>query len=414
MTVLAHPPLRVLFVTWDGPGTAYHESLFLPLLERACRPDDKISLLQFTWEADERSERIRAHAGGLGMEYNARSWSEQPGTFGVLAAIWQGAREIAQAVARGNNDVVLARSIVPGAMTVVAKRLSRQPFHFIYDADGLAADERAEFGGWDAAGMSYRVFRALERAAIRNAHQVLVRTPQATGILKERTRVAEERFRIVTNGKDASVFQPGSSTWRAQTRADLGLSAEAPLIVYVGSVGPQYRVPEMMRLFEIVASMRDGAVLLFLTSNRFHAHVRQTFINCPGSLILKEVTPTDVPKYLAASDLGLALRTPTLSQQAVSPIKVGEYLLCGVPVAYTPGIGNLDAELSRTVAFPVATQDEFPTLASWFINDVLPRREYFRGRARRVGLASYSLSKGGSDYATVFDAARQPPLSQPS
>ena len=50
--------MRTLFVSWDGPGPNYHESLFLPIFARSRRPDDEIHLLQYAWDADERT-RLR-------------------------------------------------------------------------------------------------------------------------------------------------------------------------------------------------------------------------------------------------------------------------------------------------------------------------------------------------------------------
>src|SRR5690606_35943047 len=49
-------------------------------------------------------------------------------------------------------------------------------------------------------------------------------------------------------------------------------------------------------------------------------------------IVLKKVNSEEVPSYLNAADLGFALRQPKFSMQGVAPIKLGEYLLCGLPV----------------------------------------------------------------------------------
>lgn len=62
------------------------------------------------------------------------------------------------------------------------------------------------------------------------------------------------------------------------------------------------------------------------------------------------VAPHDVRAELGAADLALAFREPSFSQCAVAPIKVGEYLLAGLPVVANLGVGDLEANLTDEVA----------------------------------------------------------------
>ncbi len=57
---------------------------------------------------------------------------------------------------------------------------------------------------------------------------------------------------------------------------------------------------------------------------------------------MKSVKSDEVPFYLNAADVAFALRQPTFSMQGVAPIKLGEYLLCGLPVIASKGIGDTD------------------------------------------------------------------------
>lgn len=402
--------MRILFVTWDGPTTAYLESLFLPLLAEARRPEDEIAVLQFTWDAEARSQRIHEQARRLGIEYSCKTWERQLRTFETPMAIWRGGQEIVRRVRQRNIDVVLARSILPGAMTQLARRTARWKFHFIYDADGLPADERVEFAGWSPNGAKYRTFRWLDRSSVKAADQVLVRTPQAVEILSKRASVSPERFRVVTNGKDSLMYHPATDEQRTQTRAELGIAVEAPVLVYVGSVGPQYRLPDMVRLFDAVRAQRDDTTFLVLTSSRNHRNVHNVLNrNGSGRAIVLEADPSDVPRYLAVGDLGLALRSPTLSQRAVAPIKVAEYLLCGVPVVYTPGVGNLDDLLTPDIAFAMDGNEAPGAAAEWLVGHVLPSRPDKRCDARDRGMGAFSLAKGAADYASAFAQASHAP-----
>lgn len=66
-----------------------------------------------------------------------------------------------------------------------------------------------------------------------------------------------------------------------------------------------------------------------------------------SEIILKSVTSDEVPFYLGAADLAFALRQPSFSMQGVAPIKLGEYLLCGLPVIASKGIGDTETILEQ-------------------------------------------------------------------
>jgi glycosyltransferase involved in cell wall biosynthesis len=56
---------------------------------------------------------------------------------------------------------------------------------------------------------------------------------------------------------------------------------------------------------------------------------------------ITRVPSAEVPRYIGAADVGLALRSATPSQVAVCPIKIAEYMLCGIPPVATEGVGDV-------------------------------------------------------------------------
>ena len=93
--------------------------------------------------------------------------------------------------------------------------------------------------------------------------------------------------------------------------------------------------------------------------------------------------------------------------QAVAPIKVGEYLLCGLPVVATKGIGDTDV-LGSEVAFLLEKMDatELECAAEWFCTNVFPARATYRDDCRSVGLQYFSLDASKAAYLSAFDRLR--------
>ena len=85
--------------------------------------------------------------------------------------------------------------------------------------------------------------------------------------------------------------------------------------------------------------------------------------------------------------------------QAVAPIKLGEYLLCGVPVVATAGIRDQGA-ISNDAGLLLQCMDEseLQSTADWFVDSVLSQRERFRSSARLVGLSGFSLEASADSY----------------
>lgn len=115
--------------------------------------------------------------------------------------------------------------------------------------------------------------------------------------------------------------------------------------MYAGSLGPQYCLTEMLEIFQAYAETRE-AKFLILTGNTAFAEQ-----NIPSELkphvILKSVPAEKVSFYLNGGDVAFGLRKPTFSMQGVAPIKLGEYLLCGLPVIASKGIGDTEKILEN-------------------------------------------------------------------
>jgi glycosyltransferase involved in cell wall biosynthesis len=396
--------VKLLFLTWDGPGTTYHETLFMPLLDAARRPGDTVEHVQLTWDADERTGRLERLAPSMGMTF--RAWPVPRSGLRWLApvvllrlSIWTARR-----IRAGEVDTVLARSTLPAAATLLARRLAGDRFDFVFDADGLEADEKVEFGAWSSRGPAYKLFAFIERTAVRRAAVVLVRTGRAATILQARAKVPASRFEVVSNGKDAAEYEPLTERERLQIRADLGVGNREPLLVYVGSIGPQYRLDLMVATVAKLLDRHPEARWLVITPEQHQKQVQAACANLPaGSVIILEAAPSAVPRYLAAADLGLAYRSPTRSQQAVAPIKVGEYLLCGVPVVSSRGVGDLDRLARERALLAVDDEDAPARVVTWLIDEIMVDREGYRDDARRLGMAEFSLERGADDYRRAFD-----------
>ena len=389
--------MRALFVTWDGPQTTYLESLFFPQFAALRAHGVTVSVLQFTTAgAEVRARRARAaEASGLWFRsVQAPRW----GLLGQARVGLAGRWAVRQAMAETRSSVLYPRSLLPLAACLGARERN---WYLLFDADGLPADERVDFAGWSPHGWRYRVYRDLESEGVRSADRVVTRTARARTILAARAGgVSADHIAVIPNGKSEVQFSPGEPVTRELFRAAEGVPRGAPWAIYVGSIGPQYHPAEMLAFHEQVRARAPDARLTLLTSAQVPGAA-----GVPG-VSVAAVPSEDVPRWLAAADLGLALRSPTFSQQAVCPIKVGEYLLCGLPVLGTRGVGDLDEQLDPAVAHLLGplTPAALTDAADWWLTVALPERARLRDAARRCGVSTFGLTGVVERYVALFAA----------
>lgn len=394
----------VLFVTWDGPKSAYLQTLFLPIFSALREFGYRFHVLQFSWSDEAERAALAAECMSAGASYEHAAVWRRPVGPGALATALLGGRKVRRAANTYAIDILMPRSIMPALATMRA----RLNLPILLDADGLPNDERVEFAGESRNGLRYRLLSQIEALSVRRAKVVTVRTRRAAQILTARADLApaDDRFHLVANGRDEWRFTPIGEAERAQRRTELGLTAEQPLVIYVGSAfSGKYDGHGMLRFFAQVLAQRSDARLLLLMPDQSAA--AQLLANQPDlrdACILRTAPPHEVPGWIGCADLGLALIHATFSMQAAAAIKTGEYLLCGVPVLAYARMGDTDEMIDDEVGLCINEPDEaaFSKAASWLLSRVLTDRDGFRRRCRAVGVEHYALSTAVRDYANAL------------
>lgn len=395
---------EVLFVTWDSPQVSYLETLFLPIFRSLRSYGYNFHILQFSWSDSVITASRRRACEDNGFSYSAIPVFRRPQALGAVFSSIIGARYISKLIDKNNIDIVMPRSTLPALSSLIALRGRNEKL--IFDADGLPLDERIDFAGLSPSSLVYRFLRDIEAQAVRRSDVVITRSARASLILQARAGSGnlENKFHVVTNGRDVNKFQPGCQSIRSGVRKKLGISDEAPLIVYAGSIGPQYCPEQMLELFARIKASREDLHFLILTGSPDVIDIYlQSYPDLFDSITVMSVVSEDVPEWVSAGDLGLAFREPKFSMKAVAPIKLGEYLLCGLPVVATNGVG--DSHLIGDDAGFLVDHDKPETIASvseWFINTVLPNREKFRNQCVAIGREYFSLESSVKSYVSAL------------
>jgi len=384
---------NLLFITWDGPQTSYMEGLFMPIFSEIQKqnPQWKFHVIQFTWGDSERIAITQKIAEELGVEYQAFPISRKPiPAIGSFISLWGGASKIKKYIEAHQIDILMPRSTFPAYMVNQLKNFQGK---IIFDADGLPIEERVDFAGLKKGSAMYSFLKNIETNMLRKADAVITRSQKAIDIHIEQLGEAfRHSFSVVFNGRDAKKFSVNEE-WREAARKELGIQDEI-LFVYAGSLGPQYCMEEMLEIFRI----SERAKFLILTGNPEFAekHIPE---DLREHIKVKKVPSDEVPYWLNAGDIAFGLRQPTYSMQGVAPIKLGEYLLCGIPVIASKGIGDseeilMNFEESYLYDHKSGIKDNLKKIKEFVENAKFADRNKIREKA----LAYFSLEAAAESY----------------
>ncbi|MGQ9662698.1 MAG: glycosyltransferase [Kiritimatiellia bacterium] len=232
---------------------------------------------------------------------------------------------------RGFNASPAARSIarICGAICVM-------------DVRGVAAEETALKRGH---GPVYRFLLGRELHEIRVADRLACVSQN----LKEwiRRNTGRRDAIVIPSCVDLSEFGFRGEA-RDEIRARLGLGREDRLLCYCGDIGRWQRIDDIIGFFITIGKIRPRYRFLFLS--RHERALRGMCLAAglsPDRCFFIGCEHQQVASYLSASDAGVIMREDTVVNNVASPVKVGEYLGCGLPVILTKGIGDYSEMVVR-------------------------------------------------------------------
>ena len=391
---------NLLFITWDGPKTSYMEGLFMPILNQVqTQSKYGIHVVQFTWAAPEKIAITQNAANELQLIYTHREVIRKPiAVLGNIITIFKGIRFLKKYIKNNNITIVMPRSTMPAIMV---NRIAKQNLKIVFDADGLPIEERVDFSGLSRKSKHYLFFKKEENKMLELADGVLTRSHEAIKIHSQTIGNTDlEKFSVVLNGRNTDFFKPNTSE-REKMRKELSISEQAKVLVYCGSLGPQYGWDEMLAIFSKYQGENPKALFLILTFNL--AFAKERIPNeLKESIIVKTVPFAKVPNYLSAADVAFAIREPKFSMQGVAPIKLGEYLLMGIPTIASLGIGDTE-QILNSIPNCFLYHHQNPNRVAEAVAFIEGLRETNFEEIRKFAIPFCSIEKSATSYCNALN-----------
>lgn len=401
---------RVLYITYDGLTDPLGRSQVLPYLAGCAARGHRITILSC-----EKPDRFRAGRSIVmklcdeaGLEWRPLRYHRSPPVISSIYDAWRLKRAGAALHRSRHFGVVHCRSYIPSMAGLHLRLTTGLPL--LFDMRGFWPEERVEGGSWKIQNPLYRAiyryFKRLELKLFRSSDHIVVLTAAAKRQLLGRPSLAGRAasdISVIPCAVDFNHF-PLATSRRAAAREALGISGDATVLVYVGSLGSWYMLEEMLDYFRFFQGLRENAYFLFVTMESREAITAAAEARGLDlkRIVVRSATREEVPKMIAAANAGISFIKPVFSKVASCPTKVGEILATGLPIVANAGIGDIEDLLLATGAGGVVRQfnDVEYRKATEDLESVNLSPEQIRERAR----ADFDLDAAVAKYSAIYDS----------
>lgn len=245
-----------------------------------------------------------------------------------------------------SDEILIFSRAIVGREIVLLRKFSPVKIKFYFDARAAAAEENRYLAVKEN---DYSLKRYL---LIANIYYLVHQTLSAADKIFTVSTGLKKYFQDIYNlqGKefvsypclsDSSKFYYDIKV-RDQMRHELKLSENTTVYIYSGGFDSEWHITEKMFAFFIELFRHEkNSKMICLTSDISNLkRILGLFPELEANILYFSVPNNEVYKFLNSADYGILFRDNTIMNNVASPTKYAEYILCGLPVMITEGVGD--------------------------------------------------------------------------
>jgi glycosyltransferase involved in cell wall biosynthesis len=243
--------------------------------------------------------------------------------------------------ARTQTSAVIAlrlKNWIPKTKVVFDMR-GDTPAEYLYSVEKSGGDSRSA-----PVQRKYEKLKGIERQAIKGSDAIL----SVSGVMRDKIireyQVPCQKIQVIPTVASTRKFY-WDPQMRRVVRKELGIEDKLTLI-YAGSIRAYQSLDMLLDFFRKLQEKRPELHLLLITPQRAEAEQLLHKSLSSGTYTIRSSGHNEMVSWLNAADAGLLLRESNAVNQVAAPTKFAEYLLCGLPIVITAGIGDF-SELVR-------------------------------------------------------------------
>jgi glycosyltransferase involved in cell wall biosynthesis len=237
------------------------------------------------------------------------------------------------------HDLVYERHGLYRVALAMACRKLKIPYVMFLEADEILEHD---FMGKPIRGMLRKRASQMMRYNLRTADCIVCVSEALKDHLTRKWKISQDKIVVFPNAVDVQQFRPDPNA-RAEVRASLGIGG-LPMIMFVGNFFAWHDVTTLLDAFALLRESHPDTRLVLVGDGEEREKAIQR-VNDLGIMNAVQFTGlvrhSDVPRLMAAADIGVVPYPQMNRDPWLSPLKLFEYMSSGIAVVAS-SVGQLN------------------------------------------------------------------------
>lgn len=402
---------NILYITYDGLTDNLGQSQVIPYLEGLSALDYSIYIVSFEKRVHfkKRKATIEKQLKSKNIVWHPLFYTKFPPVLSTVYDILILLRKVKRLQKDNAFDLVHCRSYIAAFGGLQLKQ--KYGVQFIFDMRGFYPDERVDGKVWNLNNpvfkRIYKFFKRQENRYLKNADYTISLTNSGKKIILEMANLQSEvgPVEVIPCCADLDHFK--QSTFQEEKsntlRKLLDLPQDAFVLSYLGSIGTWYMLEEMLDFFKLLLQKKPHAKFLFISSESeayIYSEAKKRQISA-DSIIVRQAERSDVPAYIALSQLSIFFILPVFSKKASSPTKMAEIMGMGVPIVCNANVGDVETIVQDTesglIVYDFNSEEYLRVIDQ--LDDLLKTDPQ---KIRKAAIKYFSLKDGVEKYHQIY------------
>jgi len=286
---------------------------------------------------------------------------------------------------------IFSRSLLGKELNIL-KKISFSKVIFYFDARAASAEEN-KYVAFRNADFTLKKFKKIahishtEYKTLFTANKIFAVSQNLIDFFEYTYKIDRRKFILYPCLSDPTKFYYNDKI-RRETRRNFKITDHTTVLLYSGGLSSLnwHITEEMFAFFNIISIARSDVIFFILSKDKFKTSDLKKFNpSFMNKLTFLDVENEQIFKFLDAADFGVLFRENTIMNNVASPSKFSEYILCGLPVIISEGVGDfskftIDHKLGHIVT---DSELKYPHRINF---DYLLERRFDRQYISQIGL----------------------------